>query len=245
MDNAQLIGLSRQLSLQRELDIVANNLANVNTGGFRAGKLRFEEYIMPVAAALTLPPGNQTLSYVRDGASMTDFTQGTIELTGHPFDIALNGSGWFAIQTKNGERYTRNGAFTLDAQGTLVTGIGDQVMTESGPVTFAPGETDVSIAPDGTISSSAGSKGKLKIVAFKDETTLLREGESLFSGTGAQPAENVRVVGGAIEKSNVRAVTEITRMIEVTRAYQQIAKIMQDRDQLQQSAIATLGQLKN
>lgn len=245
MDNALLIGLSRQAALKRELDVIANNLANMNTGGFRAGKMRFEEYIMPVASASSLPAGQRDLSYVRDGLALVDFTPGTIEQTGNPLNAALNGAGWFTIQTKNGERYTRSGAFTLDAQGTLVTVAGDQVMTQSGPATFAPGETDIAIAADGTITSSAGTKGKLRIASFADETTLRREGESLFSGNNARPAENVRVVGGAVEKSNVRAVGEITRMVEVTRSYQQIAKILQDRDELQQNAISTLGQLKN
>src|SRR5690606_20262981 len=120
IENAQLIGLSRQIALQRQMDVVANNMANINSTGFKGENILFEEYIMPEARDRAFPVGDQPLSYVQDWATMHDLAAGSITETGNPFDVALSGEGFFAVQTPQGERWTRNGVFEVNSEGTLV-----------------------------------------------------------------------------------------------------------------------------
>src|SRR5690606_1441701 len=132
IENAQLIGLSRQMALQRQMDVLANNLANINSTGFKAESILFEEYIMPVAADRTFPSGSQQLSYVQDWATVHDLTAGAMTQTGNPLDLALSGEGFFAVEAPEGIRYTRNGAFEIDAAGRLVTQNGFPVLSSGG-----------------------------------------------------------------------------------------------------------------
>jgi flagellar basal-body rod protein FlgF len=243
MENAQLIGLSRQAALRRQLDVIANNLANMNTTGFKGETLLFQEYLMPVAQASAFEGDDQTLSYVQDGRPLNDLSAGSIATTGNPLDVAIDGDAWFVVGTADGERYTRDGAFTLGPDGSLVTSEGDGVLGEAGPILFTPGETDIHIAGDGTISTSEGVKGKLRLVRFDDADSLVRDGSGLYSGGTAQPATNGKVLQGALEQSNVRSVLEMSRMVEVTRAYTSLAKTLADSDELGLTAINQLGQL--
>ncbi len=243
MDNASLIGLSRQAALRRQLDVIANNLANMNTAGFKSEHVLFAEYVMPVAEASAFSGDDQSLSYVQDGRPLNDFGVGGMNATGNALDLAIDGDGWFAVETPDGERYTRNGAFTLDGEGRLATVDGHPVLGDGGPITFAAEESGIEIARDGTVSSSAGIKGRLRIVAFADENLLRREGDTLFSGEDPQPSEGLRVAQGALESSNVRSVVEMTRMIEVTRAYTSLAKTLADSHEMRNDAISRLGRL--
>lgn len=242
MENAQLIGLSRQSALRRQLDVISNNLANMNTTGFRGQDMLFREYLMPGASAGTFQAPDRTLSYVYDPMTFEDDTRGPIEQTGSDFDVAIEGNGWFAIETPAGERYSRDGAFSLNAEGQLITRDGNPVLGEGGPITFTPDETDITIAADGTISSSDGLKGRLRLVSFANEATdLTRDGGTLYAGTNPQPAAAVQVMQGAIERSNVKPVVEMSRMVEVTRAYTSIAQSMASIDELRGNAINKLG----
>ena len=164
MENALLIGLSRQVALSRELDVIANNVANIGTAGFKARALRFEEYIMPGASADTFNPADQPLSYVVDKGSGLDFSSGAVERTGRELDVAMRGNTILAVQTPQGERYTRNGSFEINDKGELVTSDGFKVSATAVPILFNSTETGLSIAADGTISSSEGVKGKLKLM---------------------------------------------------------------------------------
>jgi len=246
VDNAALVTLSRQVALRRELDVVANNLANVNTNGFKGEHMTFEEYLMPVARADGFPRGDRRLSYVQDKASWRDFSHGAVEVTSNPLDVAIKGDAFFVVQTPAGERYTRDGSFQIDSQGRLVTSDGQPVMSNAGPITFAEDETDISIGKDGTISTNLGDRGHLRLVAFDDPHLLRAEGDSRFSsatpGTDV-PLGSVGVVQGAIEKSNVQPVVETTRLIEITRAYQTLASMMQSSSELKQSAIQRLADI--
>src|SRR5690606_10835339 len=117
VENAQLVGLSRQVALRRELDVVANNLANLGTSGFKSQEVVFREYLMPVASAESVPRrADQRLSYVEDKATWRDFSTGPIQLGGNQLDVAIDGEAFFAVQAPNGVRYTRNGQFQLDSQ---------------------------------------------------------------------------------------------------------------------------------
>lgn len=244
MENAQLINLSRQLVLRRQLDVVANNVANINTTGFKGEKLAFEEYLMPVARANAFQPGNTTLSYVNDYQSNYDFTAGPTVPTGNPLDVAVNGKSWLVVQTAEGERYTRNGSFAINPQGELVTHGGDRVLGTGGPITFADGDADIQIAADGTISTENGVRGRLRLVAFEDERSLKPDGDTMFTGENPVPSTEARVAQGVLERSNVRGVLEMTRLIDISRTYQTVAQMMQKTDELQRKAIGTLGSLE-
>lgn len=243
MDNAQLINLSRQIALQRQMDVVANNLANINTTGFKAETILFDDYRMPVARADDFAWGDQILEFTQDWASVHDLSPGAITPTGGPLDLALSGDGLFAVETPGGEKYTRAGSFALDSTGTLVDLAGNPVLTELGPVRFEPEDSDITFTADGTIMTSQGSKGRLKIVEFAQPQALERVGDNLFAGGEPLPATNTRVVQGAIEKSNVSGVAEMTEMIRVTRAYETLASIMQRQDDVRRSAVQRLGDI--
>ena len=120
MENAQLSGLSRQIALQRQLDVVANNIANINTTGFKSEKLLFEEYLMPVARDRDFPALDQPLSYTDDWTTIHDMSGGALVETGNPLDVVLQGDGFLAVETAAGERYTRSGSLAIDTTGTHV-----------------------------------------------------------------------------------------------------------------------------
>ncbi|MDB5505419.1 MAG: flgF [Devosia sp.] len=244
MENAQLVSLSRQIGLQRQMDVVANNLANITTTGFKAENLLFEEYVMPVAKDRDFAYPDQPLSYTQDWATIHDLANGPIEMTGGEFDLAIQGDGFFTVQTDEGEKYTKSGAFLVDATGTLVTLNGDPVLSDSGPIQFDPSEGEISISATGFVSSSAGGKGMLKLAEFDNPQELARDGNNLFSGSTPQAATGTVVVQGALERSNVSGVSEMAEMIRVTRSYESVTSIMQKQDELRRSAIQRLGNLQ-
>lgn len=244
IENAQLIGLSRQIALRRQMDVVANNMANINTAGFKNEALLFEEYIMPVARHRDFAYSDQPLSYTQDWATVHDFTGGAIMQTGNTFDVALQGEGFIAVQTPDGERYTRNGELKLDNTGLLVTNSGYPVLTDAGVIRFDNEETRIVIGRDGTISSSAGEMGRLRIVSFARPQELAREGDNLFSGGTPVADMETTVIQGAVERSNVSGVTEMANMIRVNQSYQSLANLMQRQDELRSDAIRQLGSLQ-
>jgi flagellar basal-body rod protein FlgF len=243
MENAQLIGLSRQIGLQRQMDVVANNIANINTTGFKAETLLYEEFEMPVARDQDFQPADQPLLFTQDWATIHDLAAGSIEQTGNPLDVALSGDGFFAVQTPNGERWTRAGSFQIDSTGLLVDYNGNAVMGDGGEIRFDPSEGDITIDSTGGVSTSAGSKGHLRIVEFDNPQELAREGDNLFSGGTPNANVGTRVVQGSIERSNVSGVGEMTEMIRVQRAYESLASMMQRQDEIRSSAIRRLGSL--
>lgn len=241
MENAQLISLSRQAALQRQMDVVANNMANINTTGFKAENLLFADYVMPATGSGTTAGAGGDLHFTGDWSTVRDMSTGSIETTGNPLDVALSGSGLLTVQTPAGPRYSRNGSLQLSATGTLVDLAGNPVLGESGPIRFDPGETGIAIADNGAVSSSAGSKGKLAIVEFADPKSLVREGNNYYRGPAGAPATATRVVQGAIERSNVSGVAAMADMIRVERAYQTLANITQRQDELRTTAVQRLG----
>lgn len=248
VENALLVGLSRQVALRRELDMVANNLANLGTSGYKSEQMVFSEYLMPVAKAEAFPRADKTLSYVQDKKSWNDFSRGSIEQTDNPFNLAIDGDAYLVVQTPQGERYTRNGNLSLDAQGRLVTDLGMPVLTTAGPVAFAAQEGTPVISKDGTISTTEGQKGRLRLVRFDNPQTLARQGNSLWSTTPDRPAQDVapggaRVLQGQIERSNVRPIVETTRMIEITRAYQNVSSMIEKQGEMRRTAVERLAEV--
>ena len=254
MENAALVGLSRQIALQRELDVVANNIANLNTTGFKADNVVFHEFLMPGAQANQFSGNDRRVSFVQDRATWLDLGQGPVQQTGNPLDVAISGNAFLTIQTPRGERYTRNGALQLNNAGELVTSEGHKVIGESGPIVLQANDRDISISTDGTISVREGRnttnslRGKLKLVTFEQPQRLQKDGTSAYvapAGVAAQPAAQVRVVQGNIEKSNVRSVVEMTRMVEVTRTYTQVASMLQQQSDMRRAAIEKLAEVPN
>lgn len=243
MENAQLVSLSRQVALARQMDVVANNMANLNTTGFKAENILFEDYVMPVARDRDFATPDQPLHFVQDWSTVHDMSPGSIEQTGGPLDVALEGEGFLAVQTPAGERWTRAGALQIDANGTLVNFDGYPVLGDGGPISFDSTDTDIMIDSNGAVSTNAGAKGRLRVVEFDDPQVLAREGDNLYSGGTPGPATRTRVVQGAIEKSNVSGVAEMTEMIRVQRAYQSLASMMQRQDEIRSAAIRRLASL--
>ena len=194
MQNAVLVGLSRQVGLAREMDVVANNIANLNTTGYKADGSIFEEFLSSAARA---DQTGSRVSFVSDRGVWHDMRQGPIERTGNSLDIAVDGNAFLVVQTPRGERYTRNGSMQINANGQLVTGDGYPVIGDGGPISLQPNDRQVSISRDGTISVREGTskvdsaRGKLKLVTFANPQQLQKDGNGTFNpkpGVAAQPA---------------------------------------------------------
>ena len=198
---------------------------------------------------MNVPPaegqvGTQSLSFVQDAGLARDLSEGRLDMTGAPFDVAIHGRGYFVVQTVNGDRYTRDGHFTLNDAGQIVTSNGDAVQGDSGPITITPDDGDVHIAADGTVSGKTGQIGRLRVVVFENPRALVKEGASLYA-TDQSPvtADNFKLQSGMLETSNVEPVIEIAHMIEVMRAYQATATLTQTQEDLMRQAIDKLGSM--
>ena len=241
MDNAIYVGLSRQMLLQRELDIVANNLANVDTTGFK-----FESMLSNTDEVTTPTPGQAPtpVDFVAAAGVARDYTQGPLTQTGSPFDVAIDGKGFFTISTASGPRYTRDGRFKLDPTGRLVTMSGDPVQGDGGDIVLDPKKGAVSIADNGDISQAGQAVGKLSVVTFDSLAALSKDGSNQFrndSNLSPTASTTAEVKQGMLEGSNVQPVTQITRLIEINRAYDAIASMMSSTGQLATSAVQRLG----
>jgi flagellar basal-body rod protein FlgF len=247
MDNTLLVSVSQQLAAYASMDTIANNLANISTPGFKRDTSIFEEYVSQAKPAEG-EAGQQKISFVWNAGTARDLSAGRIEQTNAPYDFAINGKGYFVVQTANGPRYTRDGHFTLDNEGHLVTEDGNHLQGEGGDITITPRDGNVFVANDGTITGSGtnlttpSQLGKLRLVQFDNETQLTKEGASLYSTTqDAKPATSATLKQGAIESSNVEPVVEMSKMIEIMRAYQAVANIMQSHDDLKRQAVDKLS----
>ncbi len=235
-----MLGLQTQRVLQRRMDVAANNLANVATAGFKADGLVLAEADATTAHAQANP---SDIRFVRDVALMRDMRQGPIAMTGNPLDVAIEGDGFFMVEGPSGPLYTRDGAFSLTGEGRLVTSDGRAVLNSGGaPIAFDPqGESPV-IGRDGAIRVAGVEAGRIGVASFAAPGALLKVGDNLWDAQ-AQVSETFEgvVVQGALEGSNVRPVIELTRLIEISRAYQSAAKIVSGADDLRQRAIERLG----
>jgi len=241
MDNVSLLSLSYQIAAYRSMDVIANNIANVSTPGYKRESVKFEEVLQQVKPTED-QKGQQSLSFVKDAGVLRDLSGGRLETTGSTFDLAINGDGYFVVQTPGGERYTRNGHFTLNADGIIVTGSGDPLLGDGGPITIAPDDGDISFGVDGTISGKQGQLGKVRLVDFANPRDLAKEGDSLYSTTQtANPAEHAVLAQGMLESSNVQPVIEIARMIEVMRAYEATSSLEKASADMKRQAIQKLG----
>jgi flagellar basal-body rod protein FlgF len=250
VENSLLIGLSRVTTLERHLAVISNNLANVNTNGYKSDQMLFEEYLNPTAHEDNFAGPDRRLSYVQDRGTFHDFAQGALERTNNPLDVAISGSAFIAVQTAGGERYTRDGKFQINSTGQLVTASGDTVVGANGPIVFQVTDHDITISADGTITVVEGTsrtdsiRGKLRLVSFANPQALQKGSNNLFSaasGVTGQPDPKSTVQQGFVEKSNTNSVVEMSRMIEVNRTYANIANMLQQQHDLHKSAIDKLA----
>ena len=228
MDQTGYVLLSRMSAMLRATDVLATNMANADTPAFRANRPVFATHLQQQRNVAT-PAGGQPVAYALDRATWRDGVGGPITSTGNPLDVALNGPGFFAVETPRGERFTRAGRFTIGGEGRLVDMEGNAVLDSANrPVTFAPNDSRIEILGDGTIRTENGVLGKLRVVRFADEQAIQAEGNRLYT-TEQQPEVVARpnVVQGSLEGSNVNSVLEMTRLTSDVRAFQMMAQFME------------------
>lgn len=245
MENAALVTLSRQMALRREIDIIANNVANATTNGFKRRTSELGEFRARLASEDSFRRGeDRRVSFVIDKGTPLDISAGSLEATNNPMDMAIAGDAFFVVNTPQGERYTKNGATQIDSTGQLVNSDGYALQSDQGNVQFTNQERDITFAADGTISSSEGTRGRLRLVRFPNAQVLENTGANVFSASvQPEPATNARVQSGFIERSNVNSVVEISRMIEVSRQYQSIASMLSRSDESRRNAIQKLSEV--
>lgn len=237
MENAGYVTLTRQSGLMREMRVVANNIANAATSGFRQEGIIFSEYVqsMDGASSVSMGQGN---------VRRTFYNQGALTQTGGTFDFAIEGEGFFLIETPDGERLTRAGSFSPNADGDLVTHDGFRVLDPGGaPVFIPPGASDLSVSADGTISTGGNPVGQMGLVRPLDPQELERQNGVMFRVDGGfEPAENGKILQRFIEGSNVNSILQITRMIEVQRAYELGASFLEAEDERVRQALRAMSQ---
>ena len=217
MDSGLYAACAGLVARTQALDLAANNLANVNTNGYKAQLPTFQSVLANASNTVMSNPIAQAVNdYGVLGDSRTNLTQGSLEHTSSDFDLALQGDGWFALQTGNGRLYTRNGNFHVDRNGKLVTGDGSPVLGTQGPITVPPGKLFVS--GDGTISVDGALAGQLRVVQFSPGTTLTPAGSSYFSAPAAsERGSSAQVTQGSLENSNVSPVTAAVDLVTLQR----------------------------
>lgn len=239
MENSIYLGLSRQMAIRKDMQITANNIANINTTGYRGQNLVFEEY-------LSKPQGqDDPLSYVTSRGQYDNTDPGAVSITGNPLDIALEGPGFISVVGPGGETaYTRDGRFQTDPSGILMTQAGYPVASGGGASITVPADsTDIKIDEKGNIYNQDGQIGRIMVTEFDNPQVVQPMGNNLYSAAeGANPGEatETRVMQGALEDSNVQGVTEMTRMIEISREYQSLQRLLQSENDRLRSAIQKL-----
>ena len=234
MDAAGYTTLNRQSGLMREMGVVANNIANSSTTGFRREGVVFSEYI----AALDQDP---SLSMAHASGRHVDLSQATLTMTGGAFDLAIQGEGFFLVETPQGERLTRAGSFTPSPEGELVTPDGYRLLDAGGAPVFVPPDAKVAVARDGTLSANGEPIAQIGLWRPADLLALRHQSGTHFDGGALEPVEEAVVMQGMLEESNVEPVSEIARMIEVQRAYELGQKFLDAEDERVRGVIQALG----
>ncbi|MBI4666871.1 MAG: flagellar basal-body rod protein FlgF [Nitrospinae bacterium] len=265
MHSGMYVAATGFLASERRLETITNNLANINTPGYKADRLVFESYLSKAGAseptAATRSEGTRPSDFVVPSEQYTDQAQGPMKSTGNPLDLAIEGEGFFAVMTANGERYTRAGNFQVGPNGELVTANGDvalddmdrPIIVNDGVVTVdqsgqiwvekesATGQnSDVPME----MSASGRSAGKLKIVEFSKPLELTKEGNGLYRAEdpgAALKAENARVSQGTLEQSNVNMIMEMTQLIQNQRLAETYQKLITENDAMTGQMISQVG----
>jgi flagellar basal-body rod protein FlgF len=246
MDVKSTVLLSGEMALRRRLDVVANNIANMNTTGFKREAPVFHSYVEKMKDAPVPAAGARQLSYVLDYGTVHDTSAGAFKATGNPFDFMINGEGYFAVQLADGgTAYTRNGHFELSPEGVLVDAEGRQVLSAEGQaIQIDPAQrARVSVAGNGAIQGPDGEIARIGVTRFADEAFVEQRGDGLFNGQNGTVVAGDTVVlkVGGLEGSNVNGVVETADLVEVQRRYQTSRNMTEGLNELRKTAISRLG----
>lgn len=238
MNSSTYIALSAQSALQQQMAVVANNVANASTPGFKAQNMIFAEYLAKNSQA-------EPVSFVQTLGAVRNDGQGSLAWTRNALDLAVQGEGYFKVSTPNGISYTRNGQFHLDTQGQIVTSQGYTVLGQGdAPITIPRDSGSIEIASDGSISTLQGQAGRLAVVTFDNPQNLVPSAGGLYvTDDNPTPAKQATVVQGAIENANVNPIIEMTRLLEVSRNYTSAQNLIDSENQRITNAIDQLGKV--
>ncbi len=250
MENTGYIALSRQDALRRELDIIANNIANANTAGYNGEKALFRDYLERVDSNEKLSTGRK-MAFVQGIGTYRDTRPGPMRPTGNSLDLAINGEGYLTVDTPLGPRYTRNGRFQINNEGQLVTSMGYKVLDNAGnPIQLPEGAIDLNIAPNGVAEAKLPGQGgqaifqqvgQIQVVTFENQQEMSHVESGLYTAAGEEIIpEETTLAQGMVEESNVQPLNEMTRMIELQRTYGRGHKMMEQEHERLRKAIQTL-----
>lgn len=235
MDGSIYTSLARQSGLMREMQVVANNIANISTTGFRREGVVFSEYIKR-------GEGVPSLSMGYANARVVDLEQAGVSQTGGSFDFAIQGEGFFLIEGPDGQQLTRAGSFTPNADGELVNPDGRRLLDQGGAPVFVPPDAGpVAMSSDGTLSANGEPLARVGLWQPSDPLTLSHQGGTVFTADAVEPVEGGVVLQGFLEDSNVNPISEIARMIAVQRAYELGQSFMDKEDERMRSVVQALG----
>lgn len=251
MENTGYIALSRQMAVRREMNTVANNIANANTPGYQSQATLFVDWLTKVNSGERLT-FTRTMSFNQDFGLVRNTQSGALQKTNNDFDLAIQGEGYFTVETPLGERYTRNGRVMLNAEGTLVTPLGMPILDENGQEIQVPNNAiTMNAYPDGTLTATVPNLeggvpteqdvGRIQIVTFENQQEMRMVDNSMFTGAGEPiDAEDSALVQGMIENSNVNPILELTKMIEVSRTFGRGQQLMETEHDRMRRAIQVL-----
>jgi flagellar basal-body rod protein FlgF len=236
MSSGIYVATAGAVAQSQALDATANNIANASTAGFHGDRVTFKEQLGVARSA--------DVAMVSPGTTRVDAQAGALTQTDNPLDLALDGDGYFTVQTANGPRYTRAGNFQIDEQRNLVTADGYQVLGEGGPISLPPGASTVAVDTDGTVSADGAAVGKLELARFAPNQ-MKREGGSLFSATGGKlTGDAPKVRSGMLEASNVNIVRGVVDLVKVSRTYESLMRVIQGYHDVESRAARDLGSPK-
>ena len=226
MDSGYYAACTALMSRMQALDTVADNLANISTNGYRGQHNVFQSVVAGLRQVSSSQLNQAVNGYGVLGGTRLDLSQGTLQRTGGDYDMAVEGPGFFVVQTANGQVFTRNGNFHVSNRNELVTAAGDPVVGQNGPVTVLDGP--MSVSADGTISVNGAIAGKLSVVEFPVGTLLQSLGQTYYSAliASAKPAQASMVRQGMLEASNVSAVSSVVELISVQRAAEMMQRVL-------------------
>ncbi len=239
MENLAYVSLSRQIAIRSQMDVIAQNLANLSTTAYKGERVMFAEYLFQ-------GENSAQVSYVQEIGRHRDPGQGPLEHTGNKLDLAIQGNGYFVVSNEDGELlYTRQGHFRLDEKRNLTTTSGEPVLSKDGrKITFKPEDTTIDVNHDGVVTAQSGVVGRLNIVAFENEADLVRLANGKYYADPEAPqtdAKGTTVQQGMLEGSNVTPIVEMTRMIDLLRSYQSAQKLTSADHELRRKAITDLA----
>jgi flagellar basal-body rod protein FlgF len=238
MQTATYVALAHQTALESGMDVMANNLANLSTPAFKGETVLFSQYLQAA-------PEGGNISYVRDVGVRRDTKQGNLTQTGNPLDTGIEGDGYFTVGTSDGQRYTRNGRFQLDSGGNLVTSQGYQLLSDQGqPITMPANTRHITIADDGEVSSETGPVGKIGISHFDNQQDLVGAADGLYV-TNDQPTPDTtsKLHQGTVEESNINAISALTKLMGLQKAYTGAEQIIDGEDTRIKNAIDKISRV--